>query len=108
MATSTENSSSAVPSPPSDNPAATNSTGQQVVEGNEQQEAAAAPQRPGGWQMLKTFAFQLLIFYLITSWFKGGKEAPTSPDGTPLGAAVNVFNYGQTMVSMCGSRCGLL
>ena len=63
-------------------------------------EAQAQPQqqRNTGWQMFKSIAFQMLLFYLITSYFRGGREPAKGPDGTPVVAAVNTFFPGDEMV----------
>lgn len=58
-----------------------------------------APQRPSGWQTIKSLLFQMLLFYLITSYFRGGKQPAKGPDGQPVVAASNIFSNGDQMVS---------
>ena len=69
-----------------------------VVAGNVGGEQQQQQQAASGWQLFRTFAFQMLIFYLITSYFRSGKQ-PTGPDGEPIIPAVNIFPPGQEMVS---------
>ena len=66
---------------------------------NDQEQAAGPPPRPGGWQMLKTLAIQMVFFYLITSYFRGGSNNNTGPDGSPQEAAGNIFAFGEQVVS---------
>ena len=72
-------------------------TPSQVTEGGQQQ--PQAQQRRSGWDMLKTVLFQIMIFYFISSFFRGRKTPPTNPDGsTPL-AGANLFSSGLELVS---------
>lgn len=49
--------------------------------------------------MLRGIAFQLVLFYLITSYFRGGsKTATTDSDGSPIEPADNLFPFGQDAV----------
>ena len=57
------------------------------------------PQRAGGWQILKTLAFQMLFFYLITSYFRRGGKDTAGPDGQPIPPAINTFSFGERAVS---------
>ena len=63
----------------------------------QQQQEGAAPARPSGWQILRSILFQMVIFYLITSFFRR-QSPPTAPDGTPIKDAQNLFPSGQEMV----------
>lgn len=67
-----------------------------VVAGNVGGDQQQQQQRASGWQLFRTFAFQMLIFYLITSYFRSGKQQ-TGPDGEPIIPAVNIFPPGQEM-----------
>ena len=63
-------------------------------------EQPAATQRPSGWQTMKGIAFQMLIFYLVTSYFRGGSKQPAKgPDGEVVSPATNIFSPGEEMVS---------
>ena len=64
--------------------------------GGEQQ----APQpRRSGWGILKSILFQMVIFYVITSFFRGRRQQPVQPpDGSGLVPGVNLFTKGQEMV----------
>ncbi len=64
-------------------------------QGQEQQ-----PQRSSGWQTMKTIGFQMLLFYLITSYFRGGNKEPVKgPDGEVVTPAMNIFSPGEKMAS---------
>ena len=59
------------------------------------------PQRTSGWQMMKSLGFQMLLFYLITSYFRGGKQPATNgPDGEVVVPGLNLYPIGQEMVSI--------
>lgn len=73
----------------------------------------AVAERPAGQQqgqaqqrswldIARSIIFQMVIFYFITSYFRGNKTPPpeaTSPDGKPLpSAGINLFSKGQEMV----------
>lgn len=51
----------------------------------------------GGWQVARSIVIQLVIFYFITSFFRGRKQ-PQNPDGTPVGVSTNLFKTGEDMV----------
>ncbi len=61
----------------------------------------APPQRTWGGTF-KSFMFQMVIFYIITSFFRGNKtppEAAKGPDGEPLAlAGINLFSKGDKLV----------
>ena len=70
-------------------------------EGGEQG-AAPAPQR--SWMdIARSIMFQMVIFYFISSYFRGSKTPPPppqGPDGKPLEmAGMNLFSKGQELVS---------
>ncbi|XP_070577187.1 putative lipid scramblase CLPTM1 [Ptychodera flava] len=66
---------------------------QQGEQGQQQQQ-----QQQGGWQMLKGFAFRLFIIYMISSFFRGKSNTPTSnPDGTVAQFGQNLFAKGTVM-----------
>lgn len=73
----------------------------------EGQAAAPAPQR--SWMdFARTMIFQMVIFYFISSYFRGGKTPPPEslgPDGKPLPmAGTNLFRKGQELViALCSS-----
>ena len=53
------------------------------------------------WQMMKSLGFQMLLFYLITSYFRGGNKQPTNgPDGEVVVPGLNLYPIGQEMVSI--------
>ncbi len=55
------------------------------------------PQGRGGWQVVRSIVIQMVIFYFITSFFRG-KQQPQTPDGTPVGVSTNLFKRGEDMV----------
>jgi len=61
-----------------------------------------APQQQRSWgSVLKSFMFQMVIFYFISSYFRGKtpSEPPKGPDGEPLlSAGLNLFNKGEKLV----------
>lgn len=71
-------------------------------EGGEQQGPAPAPQR--SWMdIARSIMFQMVIFYFISSYFRGSKPPPPAegPDGKPLEmAGLNLFGRGQELVSV--------
>lgn len=77
-----------------------------VPEGQGQQ--PPAPQR--SWMdIAKSVMFQMVIFYFISSYFRGSKTPPPEtegPDGKPLPlAGVNLFSKGQELVSLSRLSC---
>lgn len=82
--------------------------GQQVQDGGQPaQDGAQQDQQPAqrGWgNMFRSFLFQMVVFYFITSYFRGSKtpEVTEGPDGEPLPlAGINLFMKGQELVSEC-------
>ena len=64
-----------------------------------QAEGQPAPAGRSGWQMLRSILFQMVIFYFITSFFRGRQQpAPVSPEGRHPAAGRNLFPKGQDMV----------
>ena len=69
-------------------------------------EGEGAPAQPaqqqqgrGGWQMVRSIVVQMVIFYFITSFFRGRQQAPaTAPDGSTVAPGANLFASGQPMV----------
>lgn len=61
-----------------------------------------AQQRSWG-DILRSIIFQMVIFYFISSYFRGNKTPPPEtkgPDGKPLpSAGINLFSKGQELVS---------
>ena len=66
---------------------------------------APAQAQPGrSWtDIARSIIFQMVIFYFISSYFRGSKTPPPEtqgPDGKPLPmAGVNLFSRGQELVS---------
>lgn len=62
-------------------------------------EEAAAPARTG-WGMFKSVLLQIVIFYFISSFFRGRQTAPppTNSDGTPSLAGQNLFHKDEKLV----------
>lgn len=56
-------------------------------------------QRRSGWDMLRTVLFQVMIFYFISSFFRGRQTPPANPDGTMPLAGSNLFTPGLELVS---------
>ena len=85
----------------SDSEVAAPTEGQQIENGA-QPEQQQPPQRSWGG-MLKSIIFQMVIFYFISSYFRGSKtpaEDVKGPDGKPLPlAGINLFRKGQKLVS---------
>lgn len=54
----------------------------------------------GRWQLLRSILFQVVIFYFITSFFRGRQQAPPAThQGRHPAAGGNLFPPGQEMVS---------
>ena len=72
---------------------------QAQAEGPAQAEGQPAQAGRSGWQMLRSILFQMVIFYFITSFFRGRQQpAPVSPEGRHPAAGRNLFPKGQDMV----------
>ena len=68
------------------------------AEGQGQAQAGAGGGR-SGWQMLRSILFQMVIFYFITSFFRGRQQPPPAdPEGRHPAAGANLFPKGQEMV----------
>ena len=70
--------------------------------------AAAArdgqPQQQRGtswWTFLRSFAIQVAVFYFISSFFRGQRQ-PVDQDGQAVTPSVNLFGFGQKVVSGLG------
>lgn len=69
---------------------------QQQADQQQQQQQQQA--RPGWFQIARSILFQMVIFYFITSFFRGSKTPPDSPEGAPGGGVGhNLFPGGQEM-----------
>ena len=67
-------------------------------QGQAGQQAGAGGGR-SGWQMLRSILFQMVIFYFITSFFRGRQQPPPAdPEGKHPAAGINLFPKGQEMV----------
>jgi hypothetical protein len=64
----------------------------------EGQPAQPPQQRRSGWDMLRTVLFQIMIFYFITSFFRGRQTPPANSDGTMPLAGSNLFTPGLELV----------
>ena len=62
-------------------------------------------QRRSGWDMLRTVLFQIMIFYFISSFFRGRQTPPANPDGTMPLAGSNLFTPGLELVSLEVPSC---
>ena len=52
-----------------------------------------------GWQILRSILFQIVIFYFITSFFRGRQQPPPAhPEGSHPAAGRNLFPRDQDMV----------
>ena len=91
---------------------------QQAAGGEGVAVAAPAGEQPAQQQQrswggtLKSFMFQMVIFYFISSYFRGSKtpsEPPKGPDGEPLlSAGLNLFNKGDKLVRiLCTTLCSV-
>ena len=60
--------------------------------------------RRSGWDMLRTVLFQVMIFYFISSFFRGRQTPPQNPDGTMPLAGSNLFTPGLELVRI-KKRC---
>jgi hypothetical protein len=68
------------------------------AEGQGQAQAAGAGGGRSGWQMLRSILFQMVIFYFITSFFRGRQQPPPAdPEGRHPAAGANLFPKGQEM-----------
>lgn len=91
--------------------AETAANGGQVVAGGaggEQQGQPQAQQR--SWMgIARSIMFQMVIFYFISSYFRGSKTPPPEgQDGKPLEmAGVNLFNKRQELVSVGAIKISL-
>lgn len=80
------------------------SGGGAVVQGQAAQGAqgqAAAGGGRTGWQLLRSILFQMVVFYAITSFFRGRQQAPpANPEGrhSHPSAGTNLFPKGQDLV----------
>lgn len=79
--------------------------------GQAQGQAQGQPQRT--WtDFARSLIFQMVIFYFITSYFRGNKTPPpesTDEDGKPIPiAGINLFTKGQDLVGTIAppTRCG--
>ena len=98
---STDQDSSNSEGAPGNGSLATSTEG--AVDGQQQAQGEGRPaqQQRSGWDMLRTILFQVMIFYFISSFFRGRQTPPTNPDGsTPL-AGTNLFSPGLHLVSVC-------
>ena len=70
-------------------------------EGQGEGQTPQQPQQPrrSGWDMLRTILFQVMIFYFISSFFRGRQTPPQNPDGTTSLAGSNLFTPGLELVS---------
>ena len=66
------------------------------------QEVGQAQANVGGrswWQVFRSILIQLVIFYFITSFFRGRRQqTPVAPEGRHPAAGGNLFPKGQEMV----------
>ena len=73
-----------------------------VAQGQPGEQPAQQQQQRTWGGILKSFMFQMVIFYLITSYFRGNKtpsEPPKGPDGELLPfAGLNLFKKGEQLV----------
>ena len=67
-------------------------------EGEGQAPQQPQQQRRSGWDMLRTVLFQIMIFYFISSFFRGRQTPPQNPDGTTPLAGSNLFTPGLELV----------
>ena len=79
-------------------------------EGHGEGQTPQQPQQPrrSGWDMLRTILFQVMIFYFISSFFRGRQTPPQNPDGTMPLAGSNLFTPGLELVSGTVFRSDLL
>ena len=69
-----------------------------VVQGQGEQAGAGGGRT--GWQLLRSILFQMVIFYFITSFFRGRQQSPPAqPEGAHPAVGTNLFPKGQEMVS---------
>ena len=70
-----------------------------VAQGQPEGQAQGAAAGGRGWQLLRSILFQMVIFYFITSFFRGRQQpAPVETEGRHPAAARNLFPKGQDMV----------
>ena len=79
---------------------ASNGSAVAQADGAEGQQQPPAQQRRSGWDMLRTILFQMVIFYFITSFFRGRQTPPTNPDGSTSLAGANLFPSGLELVGI--------
>ncbi len=74
---------------------------QAVTEGTGVEEPAA-PARTG-WGTMKSVLLQIVIFYFVSSFFRGRQNAPpaTNSDGTPSLVGRNLFHKDEKLVCVC-------
>lgn len=78
-----------------------NSGGAAVQGQVEGQAQAGTGGRRSGWQLLRSILFQMVIFYFITSFFRGRQQPPpVDPEGRHPAAGGNLFPTGQEMVGI--------
>ena len=95
---SDQNSSSSLSVKESGNGGPAVSVGEGEGEGQASQQPQQQQQRRSGWDMLRTVLFQIMIFYFISSFFRGRQTPPQNPDGTTPLAGSNLFNPGLELV----------
>ena len=86
----------------SDGAVAAAGNGSPAVEGEgegQSEQQRPQQQRRSGWDMLRTILFQVMIFYFISSFFRGRQTPPPNPDGTMPLAGSNLFAPGLELVS---------
>ena len=55
-------------------------------------------QRRTWWDTFRSILFQMVIFYFISSFFRGRQTPPTNPDGTVSVAGFNLFGKDDKLV----------
>lgn len=76
--------------------------GEGVAGGGQGEQGQEAAGGRTGWQMLRSILFQILIFYVVTSFFRGRQQSQqpaTTPGGAHPFAGTNLFPKGQELVS---------
>ena len=56
-------------------------------------------QRTSGWQYVRSFLMQMVIFYFITSFFRGGQKQPVDDSGSPIQPSQNFFRFNDKLVT---------
>ena len=84
-----------------------------VADGQAQGEGQGQGQPQRTWaDFARSLIFQMVIFYFISSYFRGNKTPPpesTDEDGKPIPmAGINLFTKGQELVGAIAppTRCG--